>query len=66
MFFEEVHAALYRAQTDRPITTNQLTISMKMSSSWEAVSCAATQRISQHFMEPQDLAPWTQEPSTGS
>jgi hypothetical protein len=38
---------------------------MELSPSWEAANCAATQRTSQHFMEPEGSLPWLQEHSTG-
>jgi hypothetical protein len=38
---------------------------MEMSPSCEAVSCAATRRVCQHFTEPEDSLPYSQEPSSG-
>jgi hypothetical protein len=37
---------------------------MKLSSSRDAANCEATQKNSQHFMEPEVSLPCSQEPST--
>jgi hypothetical protein len=38
---------------------------MKLSLSWEAANCAATQELPKYFMEPEGSLPRLQEPSTG-
>jgi hypothetical protein len=37
----------------------------ELSPSWEAANCAATQKISSNFKEPEGSSPCSQEPSTG-
>jgi hypothetical protein len=53
------------SQNQKHHQLTQLIDSMKLSPSWEAASCAAIQKFTQYFMEPEGSLSCSQEPSTG-